>query len=85
MKKKNLKNLALNRKTISNLKTSQSFGGNAPISVQCPLSLFAPTTCLVTVECYQTDNCIPVTKEECNSIFIDCITQTETPTCRDCA
>lgn len=84
MKKKNLNNLALNRKTISNLKTSKSVGGYAPISVECPLSLFAPTTCLVTAKCYQTDNCVPVTQQECVSVFIDCITQTETPTCRNC-
>lgn len=84
MKKKNLKSLALNRKTISNLKTNQSRGGAAPISVQCPLSIQAPTICLVTADCYQTANCIPVTRKECVSVFIDCITQTETPTCRNC-
>jgi hypothetical protein len=79
MKKKNLKNLALNRKTISNLDASNSKGGVAP-TVLCVLTLVnanGVNTCFQSIECY-------ITQKNCVSVFIPCITQTEFPTCRDC-
>jgi hypothetical protein len=80
MKKKNLKSLALNRRTVSNLETSQNLGGAGSTAPQCAITIF---NC-VTLQCVRTENCIPLTKQECVSIVIDCITQTEFPTCRDC-
>ncbi|MEM6719732.1 MAG: hypothetical protein AAF611_10475 [Bacteroidota bacterium] len=86
MKKRNLKNLALNRRTISSLEATQNVGGNLVNSdVICAVTIGNRATCLETLGCYQTDVCIPVTEQkECASIFIACITQTEFPTCRDC-
>ena len=78
MKKKNLKTLALNRKTISNLDATNSKGGVAP-TVLCILTIDdinGGNICLQSVKCLQTDGCV--------SIFQTCITQTEFPTCRDC-
>ncbi|WP_046755563.1 hypothetical protein [Kordia jejudonensis] len=80
MKKKNLKNLALNRKTISNLDASNSKGGNAAATFQCILTLVnanGVNICLESRECY-------ITEKGCASILNPCITQTEFPTCRDC-
>jgi len=79
MKKKNLKNLVLNRKTISNLDESNTKGGVAR-TFQCILTLMNANginTCLQSVECY-------ITQKGCESVFVACITQTETPTCRNC-
>jgi hypothetical protein len=80
MKKKNLKNLVLNRKTISNLDASNSKGGNVAPTFQCALTLLnanGVNTCFQSLECY-------ITQKNCESILIACITQTEFPTCRDC-
>jgi hypothetical protein len=79
MKKKNLKSLALNRKTISNLDATKNTGGIA-ISEQCPLTIVhinGGNICIQTVECV-------LTEKNCVSILVSCITQTEFPTCRDC-
>jgi hypothetical protein len=82
MKKKNLKNLALNRKTISNLDASKNKGGNTTNSIlQCVrtyLDANGINICLQTIECERTK------QKECVSVLIPCITQTEFPTCRDC-
>lgn len=86
MKKRNLKNLALNRRTVSSLKANQSVGGNAVNSVViCAVSVGNITNCVRTADCYRTYGCVPLTQKECISIVIDCITQTEFPTCRNCA
>ncbi|WP_046758101.1 hypothetical protein [Kordia jejudonensis] len=79
MKKKNLKSLALNRKTISNLDASKNTGGAARTFL-CVFTLPNPNgvnTCLQSAECLQTQT-------GCPSILITCITQTEFLTCRDC-
>ena len=79
MKKKNLKSLALNRKTISNLDATRNKGGIAITEMQCPLSLIdanGNNLCLQSAKCVLTEDCV--------SIFNPCITQTEFPTCRDC-
>ncbi|EDP98090.1 class I lanthipeptide [Kordia algicida OT-1] len=82
MKKKKLKNLALNRKTISNLDASQSRGGNTTNSVQVCIRTYVNANginiCIATADCARTEG------KECQSIFNDCITQTEFPTCRNC-
>lgn len=80
MKKKNLKSLALNRKTISNLDVTNSKGGAANSIVECIRTFVnanGVNICLKTVKCVITDECV-------SSILITCITQTEFPTCRDC-
>ncbi|QHI38348.1 hypothetical protein IMCC3317_37390 [Kordia antarctica] len=80
MKKKNLKSLALNRKTISNLDATMNTGGIAISEMQCPLTIVdinGGNLCLRSVKCELTGNCV--------SVRIACITQTEFPTCRDCA
>jgi hypothetical protein len=80
MKKKNLKSLTLNRKTISNLDAAKNTGGIAISEMQCPLTIVhinGGNICIQSVECVLTD-------KNCESIFITCITQTEFPTCRDC-
>lgn len=79
MKKKHLKSLALNRKTISNLDASNSSGGAGGTTL-CVFTLPNPNgvnTCFQSAECLQT-------QKGCASILITCITQTEFPTCRDC-
>lgn len=82
MKKKNLKSLALNRKTISNLDATNSKGGTDVNSLMfCILSLInanGVNTCLQTIKCARTE------QKDCVSVVITCITQTEFPTCRDC-
>lgn len=82
MKKKDLKNLMLNRKTISNLASAQNKGGNMVNSeLQCIRTFVNANginTCVATADCARTE------QKECVSIFIDCITQTEFPTCRNC-
>jgi hypothetical protein len=86
MKKKELKNLALNRKTISNLESNNTVGGNtAQNCVRTFVDANGNNICLVTLDCQRTEYCVPVSQKECVSVFIDCITQTETPTCRNCA
>ncbi len=80
MKKKNLKSLALNRKTISNLDVTKNTGGIAISEMQCPLTIEVVNVgniCIRTVRCVLTD-------KNCASVLITCITQTEFPTCRDC-
>ena len=79
MKKKNLKSLALNRKTISNLDVSKSTGGIVRTEM-CPLTIVhinGGNICIQSVECV-------LTEKNCASIIITCITQTEFPTCRNC-
>ena len=82
MKKKELKNLALNRKTISKLDAAQSTGGNTTNSIVVCIRTFVDANgvniCLQTTDCQLTE------QKECVSVFIACITQTEFPTCRDC-
>ncbi len=82
MKKKQLKSLSLNRKTISNLDASKSIGGNTTNSVLVCIRTFVDANgnniCLQTFDCQRTE------QKECASVFIACITQTEFPTCRDC-
>ncbi|WP_420572012.1 hypothetical protein [Kordia sp.] len=82
MKKKNLKSLSLNRKTISNLDAAKNKGGNTTNSVRVCIRTFVDANgvniCLPTVECPRTE------QKNCVSVFIDCITQTEFPTCRNC-
>lgn len=80
MKKKNLKSLALNRKTISNLDATSNTGGIAISEMQCPLTIVdinGGNLCIRTVKCV-------LTEDRCVSVFNVCITQTEFPTCRDC-
>lgn len=79
MKKKKLKSLALNRKTISNLDATKSIGGIAVSEMQCPLTMIdinGENICIRSVKCELTGNCV--------SVRIACITQTEFPTCRNC-
>ena len=74
MKKKNLKSLALNRKTISSLDATKNKGGiRINTEVECVLTF---------VDANGVNICIQTRK--CESIFMPCITQTEYPTCRDC-
>ncbi|WP_430410069.1 hypothetical protein [Kordia sp.] len=79
MKKKHLKSLALNRKTISNLDATNSKGGAPNSYIEC-IRTFVNANginiCLETAKCVITDGCA--------SVLITCITQTEFPTCRDC-
>ena len=84
MKKKNLKNLVLNRKTISNLEYNTTVGGNTVDCVRTFVDANGNNICLVTFDCQRTEYCVPISDQECVSVFIDCITQTETPTCRNC-
>ena len=80
MKKKNLKSLALNRKTISNLDASNNTGGIARTEI-CPLTIVdinGGNICIQSVKC-------ALTEKNCVSFPIACITQTEFPTCRNCA
>ena len=79
MKKKNLKTLALNQKTISNLDASYNKGGVANSELQCIRTYVNANGINI---CIQTAKC--VLTEDCASVFIACITQTEFPTCRDC-
>lgn len=82
MKKKSLKNLALNRKTISSLDASKNKGGNTTNSVlQCIRTFVNANGVNI---CIASKACV-LTEKECVSVFIDCITQTEFPTCRNCA
>ncbi|WP_156168881.1 hypothetical protein [Kordia jejudonensis] len=50
MKKKNLKNLKLNKKSISNMKTSSPFGGRGSNNRQC-YSEERPTVCYWVAGC----------------------------------
>lgn len=75
MKKKNLKSLSLNKKSISNLDASQNKGGNANSILHC----------ILTLDVGGVNICFKTQQKNCVSIFEPCITQTEHPTCRDCA
>ena len=83
MKKKQLKSLSLNRKTISNLDASKNKGGNTTNSVLQCIRTFVDANGVNI--CLRTNDCQRTQQKECVSVFIDCITQTEFPTCRDCA
>ena len=80
MKKKNLKNLVLNRKTISSLDVSNTKGGYNAATFRCVLTVLNANginICIQSAECF-------ITQKGCASVFVACITQTETPTCRNC-
>jgi len=76
MKKKNLKSLQLNKKSISSLDASSNKGGNIANSV---------VECILTLDLGGVNICFQTQQKKCASVFIACITQTELPTCRDCA
>ncbi|MGH1387756.1 hypothetical protein [Kordia sp.] len=76
MKKSKLKNFTLNKKTISKLDALKSQGGNPTNSEK---------VCIRTLVVAGADICCETQQKTCTaSIIIDCITQTEFPTCRDC-
>lgn len=78
MKKSKLKSLALNKKTISKLDALLQRGGNNIESLAKP--------CILTLDVNGINICFETQAyKTCGaSILIDCITQTELPTCRDC-
>lgn len=76
MKKKNLKSLLLNKKVISSLDIQKSVGGNIDNSIK---------ECIRTIDVGGINICFETLKRTCGeSVIVDCITQTELPTCRNC-
>jgi hypothetical protein len=76
MKKRKLKNFALNKKTISKLDALKHQGGNVGNSFK---------ECIRTLHLGGVNICFDTQQKTCVvSVFIDCITETEFPTCRDC-
>ncbi|MCH2196144.1 hypothetical protein [Kordia sp.] len=78
MEKDKLTKFRLNKKTISKLDALQQRGGNNVESLAKP--------CILTLDVNGINICFETQAyKTCGeSIFIDCITQTELPTCRDC-
>ncbi|MFK7747424.1 MAG: hypothetical protein AB8B65_03460 [Kordia sp.] len=77
MKKSKLKNFALNKKTISKLDALNRKGGNPTNSEKVCVRTF--------VNAAGVNICCETQQKYCIvSVVIDCITQTEFPTCSDC-
>ena len=78
MKKSKLAKFSLNKKTISKLDALKHNGGNNVESLVKP--------CILTLDVNGINICFETQAyKTCGvSIIVDCITQTELPTCRDC-
>jgi len=76
MKKRALKNFTLNKKTISKLERLKYQGGAIDSSFN---------ECIRTLDLNGVNICFQTQQKTCGvSVFVDCITQTELPTCRVC-
>jgi hypothetical protein len=76
MKKRELKNFSLNKKTISKLDALKFQGGDIDYSFN---------ECIRTLDLGGINICFETQQKGCEvSVFVPCITQTEFQTCRDC-